>query len=245
MSDLSKNKIKWIRSLHLKKIREEEGLFCVEGEKMVREAIAFSSDSIQLIVHTPEFKFSHPSAECYCVSEKELAQISTLKTPNKAFALLRKKEISDCSVQNNLILALDGVQDPGNMGTILRIADWFGISTIVCSKNTVECHNPKVVQASMGAIFRVQITYVDLAQWLQKQTVPIYGALLSGESIYTQQDLKNGILLLGNEGNGISEDLLPLITHPISIPRFGQAESLNVSVAAGILVSEFIRRTNS
>ena len=245
MSDLSKNKIKWIRSLHQKKIREEEGLFCVEGEKMVLEAIAFASDSVQLIVHTAEFKFSHPSAESYCVSEKELAQISTLKTPNKAFALLLKKEISDFSVQNNLILALDGVQDPGNMGTILRIADWFGISTIVCSKNTVECHNPKVVQASMGAIFRVQITYVDLAQWLQKQTVPIYGALLSGESIYTQQELKNGILLLGNEGNGISEDLLPLITHPISIPRIGQAESLNVSVAAGILVSEFIRRANS
>lgn len=212
---------------------------------MVLEAIAYAGDSIQLILHTTEFKFSHPSADSCCVSEKELVQISTLKTPNKAFAILRKKEISDFSEQNKLTLALDGVQDPGNMGTILRIADWFGISTIVCSKNTVECHNPKVVQASMGAIFRVQIAYVDLAQWLKKQSVPIYGALLSGESIYTKQELKNGILLLGNEGNGISEDILPFITHPIAIPRIGQAESLNVSVAAGILVSEFIRRTNS
>ena len=212
---------------------------------MVLEAIAYAGDSIQLILHTTEFKFSHPSADSCCVSEKELAQISTLKTPNKEFAILRKKEISDFSEQNKLTLALDGVQDPGNMGTILRIADWFGISTIVCSKNTVECHNPKVVQASMGAIFRVQIAYVDLAQWLKKQSVPIYGALLSGESIYAKQELKNGILLLGNEGNGISEDILPFITHPIAIPRIGQAESLNVSVAAGILVSEFIRRTNS
>lgn len=241
MSDLSKNKIKWIRSLHLKKQRDELGLFIVEGEKMVHEALKFSIDSIETIIHTLEFDLTDFKGETYQIANKELEQISTLKTPNKAFAILRQKRESPVINKEKLIIALDGIQDPGNLGTILRIADWYGISDIVCSKNTVDYYNPKVVQASMGAIFRVQVHYLDLADWLSNCSLTIYGALLEGRNIYTDKNLKNGVLLMGNEGNGISSDLLPLITHPISIPRFGEAESLNVSVATAILVSEFKR----
>lgn len=243
MSGLSKNKIKWIRSLHQKKHRDELGLFIVEGEKMVSEALEFAYNSIEFIAHTADFNIKHLKAECIEISEHELEQITTLKTPNKAFAILRKKINEQFPFSSGLIIALDGVQDPGNFGTILRIADWFGINHIVCSKNTVECFNPKVVQSSMGAIFRVQIQYVELKEWLTKIEVPIYGALLEGQNIYLKKELPTGILLMGNEGKGISDDILPFITDPISIPRFGQAESLNVSIATGILVSEFMRRS--
>ncbi len=241
MSELSKNKIKWIRSLHLKKHRDELGLYIVEGEKMVNEALKFSLDSIETIIHTLEFDIRDFKGESNQISHKELEQISTLKTPNKAFAILRQKINSPSINAEKLIIALDGIQDPGNLGTILRIADWYGISDIVCSKNTVDWYNPKVVQASMGAIFRVQIHYIDLFDWLSNCSLVIYGALLEGKNIYTDKHLENGVLLMGNEGNGISSDLLPLITHPISIPRFGEAESLNVSVATAILISEFKR----
>jgi TrmH family RNA methyltransferase len=241
VSELSKNKIKWIRSLQLKKHRDELGLYIVEGEKMVNEALKFSLDSIETIIHTLEFDISDFKGESYQISHKELEQISTLKTPNKAFAILRQKREFPSINSDKLIIALDGIQDPGNLGTILRIADWYGISDIVCSKNTVDWYNPKVVQASMGAIFRVQIHYIDLFDWLNTCSLKIYGALLEGKNIYTDKHLENGVLLMGNEGNGISSDLLPLITHPISIPRFGEAESLNVSVATAILVSEFKR----
>lgn len=243
MSELSKNKIKWIRSLHLKKYRDDLGLFIVEGEKMVLEAIDYASDSIEFIVHTEDFYFKKIKAESFIVSTKELEKISTLKTPNKAFAILRKSKSNLLSNTKELIIALDGVQDPGNMGTILRIADWYGINQIVCSKNTVECYNPKVVQASMGAIFRIHTCYVDLNEWLKDIKVPIYGALLDGENIYQRKELPIGVLIMGSEGKGISEDLIPFITDPISIPRFGEAESLNVSVATGILVSEFLRKS--
>lgn len=241
MSELSKNKIKWIRSLHQKKQRDELGLFLVEGEKMVSEAIEFAQNSINLILHTKEFHFEIKNIETLLISEKELEQISGLKTPNKVIAVLRqidqKREID----KNKLILALDGIQDPGNMGTILRIADWFGIIDIVCSPNTVDVYNPKVIQSSMGSIFRVQVQYTDLKHWLANCSLPIYGALLEGENVYKKELSSSGVLIMGNEGSGISASLLPVITNPISIPSFGQAESLNVSVATGILLSEFFR----
>lgn len=247
MSGLSKNKIKWIRSLHQKKHRDELGLFLVEGEKMVLEAIEFFPQFIDFIAHTSDFQFhlKEHSIELIEISNTELDQISTLKTPNKAFAILRKPEFSLPLSSETLILALDSIQDPGNMGTILRIADWYGIKDIVCSKTTVDCFNPKVVQASMGAIFRVQVHYTDLKQWLSVQNKNVYGALLEGENIYTINDLPIGVLLMGNEGKGISSSLMECITHPISIPRFGNAESLNVSIATGILVSEFARKNFS
>lgn len=241
MSGLSKNKIKWIRSLHSKKTRDELDVYLVEGEKMVKEAMLFSRDSIELILHTKDFLLQDESIESFEISETELSLISTLKSPNKAFAILKKNKIDFINTENKLIIALDGIQDPGNMGTILRIADWFGINDIICSISTVDCYNPKVVQASMGAIFRVNIHYIDLANWIINSQLPIYGAILNGENVYLKKLETKAVLLMGNEGNGISESLIPLITVPISIPRFGNAESLNVSIATGIIVSEFFR----
>ncbi len=241
MSDLSKNKIKWIRSLHQKKHREELGLFIIEGEKMVAETLVYAKDSIELIAYTNEFNIGQFDGESFEISIKELEQISLLKTPNKVFAILRQNKTNSSIDKKKLIIALDGIQDPGNLGTIMRIADWYGISDIVCSKTTVDCYNPKVVQASMGAIFRVNMHYLELEEWLSNCSLPIYGALLEGENVYNETLSKNGVLLMGNEGSGISTSLIPLINNPISIPRFGGAESLNVSVATAILVSEFFR----
>lgn len=245
VSGISKNKIKWIRSLQLKKNRETEGLFLVEGEKMVQEAIIYCKNQIQYIAYTDSFVSEHlADFDHQLVSEKELEMISSLKTPNKALAVVQIIK-SRPSIENQLVLALDDIQDPGNMGTILRIADWYGIQTIICSKNTVDCYNPKVVQASMGAIFRIQLSYVDLTKWLKACKSTIYGALLEGENIYTKETLSNGVLLMGNEGKGISKENMEYINEAISIPRFGKAESLNVSVATGIIVSEFVRRQST
>ena len=242
MSELSKNKIKWLRSLHTKKSRDSENVYILEGEKMVHEAIQFKSVDLLFIAHTKEFNMPslQSSIETIEVSEKELAQISTLKTPNKAFAVL-KKHVNKHQSAKGLIIALDDIQDPGNLGTILRIADWFGIDSILCSNDTVDCYNPKVVQASMGAILRINISYVDLYQALKDFDGKIYGAVLEGENMYSTQLQNEGILLMGNEGKGISPQIQKLITNPISIPGFGLAESLNVSIATGILVAEFCR----
>lgn len=240
MSELSKNKIKWIRSLQEKKFRESEGLYVIEGEKMVLEALATVPDQIKIVVHLSELNIELNGIEGIPCNEKELKQISSLQTPNKMLAILHKPKGK--SVNGPFILALDGIQDPGNMGTIIRTADWFGVDTIVCSKNTVDCYNSKVVQASMGSILRLNIQYTDLREFISEKKLPVYGALLEGENVYDNQlEDKNLILLMGNEGSGISKDLIELITHPVTIPAFGKAESLNVSVATGILLSEFAR----
>lgn len=241
MEELSKNKIKLIRSLQQKKYRDENDLFVIEGVKMCQEALQYCPNQIQLIVHTQAFEFKAPHAniEQYVVHEKILKQCSSLKNPNHVLMLVKK--IAHKKEDGNFTIALDGVQDPGNMGTIMRLADWYGVNKIVCSNATVDCYNPKVVQATMGAILRIPIAYVDLKEYLSNTTSPIYGALLDGENIYSKTMLPEGILLLGNEGNGISEELIPLITHPITIPKAGNAESLNVSIATGILLSEFFR----
>ena len=242
MSEISKNKIKWIRSLQMKKTRDEEGLYVIEGEKMIEELIHSFPNLIHTLIHTADFKmnFSLSSAEVYCVNQLELEQASGLKTPNKALAVLKKQHYH-LPDKDQLIIALDGVQDPGNMGTILRIADWFGIENIICSLSTVEIYNPKVVQSSMGAILRINVHYTDLNLFLTNYPEPIYGALLEGDNIYKTKLTQKGVILLGNEGNGISAELQKKISHKISIPRFGNAESLNVSVATGIIVSEFKR----
>ncbi len=241
METLSKNKIKWIRSLQVKKVRDELNLFVVEGEKMVQEALDNQSENIEFICYTDQFKMNVISKrfESILISEKELKSISTLKTPNKAIAVLRRPKLK--GTKKSFKIALDDVQDPGNMGTILRLADWFGVEELICSYNTVDCYNSKVIQASMGAIFRIQVTYTDLHDYLSASNLPIFGALLNGENVYSKKLKPEGILLMGNEGKGISEKLIPLINNPISIPRFGDAESLNVSIATGILLSEFFR----
>ncbi len=244
MTRLSANKIKWIKALQEKKFRDELGLFVVEGEKMVLEALNNHIDHIEFIVQTEKTSTIelNKKVENFICSENEFQRISSLKHPQGCLAVLKKTLIHSLPKSGRLIIALDGIQDPGNLGTILRIADWFGISDIVCSKDTVDCYNPKVVQASMGAILRVTTFYTDLKSWLEKVESPIYGALLDGKNIYGESLIDDAVLLLGNEGRGIREELKSTITHPIAIPSFGGAESLNVSVAAGVIISEFRRR---
>lgn len=241
---ISKANIKSVKALHQKKFRDESNQFVVEGEKMVRESVRWKSEYLVALYHTSEFPVDDLATKkinLVQVTAQELKQISGLQTPNKALAVFEKWPIQP--LNSSFYIALDGVQDPGNMGTILRLADWFGVPEIICSTDTVDCFNPKVVQATMGAIFRVQVRYVDLKTHLKTLQLPIYGALLEGENIYKSNVSPHGILILGNEGKGISSAIQPLINSPISIPRFGDAESLNVSTATAILLSEFFRGT--
>jgi len=241
VSGLSKNKIKWIRSLYLKKNRDELGLFLVEGEKMVGEALSEFPEMIAYVYATAQFQLPSCSKEIEVITEDELAQISSLKTPNKALAILRKPKTSAPTLNNGLILVLDGVQDPGNMGTILRTADWFGVKTIVCSEDTADIFNSKVIQASMGSLLRMNVVYTSLETFLSTCDLPIYGALLEGENVYHTVLKKTGVLVMGNEGKGIRPNVRVFINTPIHIPGFGKAESLNVAVATGVLLSEFAR----
>ncbi len=243
MESVSKNKIKYITALRQKKYRDEEKAFVVEGVKMVEEVLSHFPDRVLFCVHTTDFSYpwDEQKQEHYLCDERTLKQCSSLQTPNKVLAVVRQFEHQQPI--SGFTLALDGVQDPGNMGTLLRLADWYGVGQVVCSTHTVDIYNPKVVQASMGSVFRVPVVYADLATYLSSADTTIYGALLEGENVYTQALLPEGILVLGNEGNGISEAIIPLLTKPLTIPRVGEAESLNVSTAGAILLSEFYRST--
>lgn len=237
---LSKNNIKHIQSLHLKKFREIHRQFTVEGEKIVQEAILHKPENIEMIYHTSDFKHSIPSSIQSCeISEQELKKISTLNTPNRALAVMHFWENEQITPAFQLVL--DTIQDPGNLGTIIRMADWFGIKQVICSTDTVDFRNPKVLQATMGSVFRVNIHYCNLADFLAKSTLPIYGALLEGDNVYQESLSQDAVLIVGNEGKGISESIQKFIQKPIHIPRLGNAESLNVSTATAILLSEFKR----
>ncbi len=243
MEKLSINKLKWIRNLHSKKFRDSEGYFIAEGEKILAEILEFAPASIFLIVCTQEslekIKQRDPF-DIFIASPIEFERVSLLKSPQGILVVL-KNTLSEEKLldQNKSTLVLDNIQDPGNLGTILRTADWFGINQIYCSENTVDCFNPRVVQASMGSLFRLTINYGDLSEFLSKQTLPIYGALLEGESCYKAKIKVNAILIIGNEGSGISKEIITKIQHPITIPRTGNGESLNVAVACGILLSQW------
>ncbi|MCR9172546.1 MAG: RNA methyltransferase [bacterium] len=235
MDALSKNKIKWIRSLRLKKNRDSEGLFVVEGAKMVQEILKDESATVECLVTTDEsLDFAGTQ---FHTDTATMKAISGLSTPSSLLAVVKKPQIS--TKKSPWTLVLDGVQDPGNMGTIIRTADWFGITDIVCSQQTVDCFNPKVVQSTMGSIFRVCVRYERLEDYFENVDRPVFGALLEGENMHCVTVPKEGILLMGNEGNGISEELIDFISHPIHIPGKGGAESLNVAVATGILLGRF------
>lgn len=238
---LSKNIIKHLNALQRKKFRNESGEFILEGEKMVLEAVQLFRGRIVKVYCLSEFSMENDLSEVdfELIEEKELKQISGLTTPNKALAILRQEVVS--VEKNDFYLALDGIQDPGNMGTIIRLADWFGLKQIICSPDCVDCYNPKVVQATMGSILRVRLHYTDLVAFFKQTDLPVYGTLLDGENVYQKQLQRKGILLMGNEGNGIRPELFPLISSPLTIPRFGEAESLNVGIATAILLSEFSR----
>lgn len=238
MEPISKAKIKWIRSLQLKKVREEEQVFVVEGEKMVLEGLSSAIDPELVVVHRDYTTLLNQTLSCpvFIAGNSEMEQLSGLKTPNKLVAVFRKPQFP--SVENGLRIVLDGVQDPGNMGTIMRLADWFGVSEIICSNDTVDCFNPKVVQASMGAVFRINVKYAHLPEFLKNATTPVYGALLNGTHYREINYVNDAFLVMGNEGKGISDALLPFITDKVTIPRYGEAESLNVATATAILLAE-------
>lgn len=251
---LSKNKIKLIQSLNRKKNRDESGVFLVEGNKMVEEAIR-SGFEIELIACTLAYADQHPginahATEVIITDNESIAKASLLQNPQDALAIVRQTKNSSLNInlQKELCLALDFIQDPGNLGTILRIADWYGINHILCSENTVDVYNPKVVQASMGAIFRIKTTITDLSTFIKTSGsgIPIYGTFLEGQNIYQQTLSANGIIVLGNEGNGISEHIGRLVTQKLLIPSFSthenKPESLNVAIATAICCSEFRRR---
>ena len=237
---ISKEQIKLIRSLHRKKFRDVNQQFIIEGPKMIAEAIRYAPESIIQIYGTESVAERLPEHVLFEeIDNKALGQISTLKHPQKQVAICNY--LPNLSTRPAFYIALDTIQDPGNLGTILRLASWFGVEHIIASKETVDCYNPKVVQASMGAIFNVNIEYIELKEAFENTESPIYGSLLEGENIYEKQISKKGILVMGNEGNGISEELLSFITDPITIPQFGKGESLNVAMAAAVLLSEFSR----
>ena len=252
---LSKNKIKLIQSLNRKKNRDESGVFLVEGNKMVEEAIR-SGFKIELIICTSYFADQHPeiysqTTELIITDSESISKASLLQNPQDALAIVcqPRNGFPELNLENQLCLALDFIQDPGNLGTILRIADWYGIKHIVCSENTVDVFNPKVVQASMGAIFRVKTFITDLSSFIKtsgESGIPIYGTFLEGQNIYQQKLSPNGIIVLGNEGNGISDSISRLVTHKLLIPSFSthpnKPESLNVAIATAICCSEFRRR---
>lgn len=252
---LSKSKIKLIQSLNIKKNRDESGVFLVEGNKMVEEAIR-SGFGIEFLACTSGFAAQHPEIkhranEWVETDSETISKASLLKNPQEALAIVvqQKNKSPEINPENELCLALDFIQDPGNLGTILRIADWFGISQVVCSENTVDVFNPKVVQASMGSIFRIKIGITELSGYIKNAAtkgIPVYGTFLEGKNIYTETLTSNGIIVLGNEGNGISEPVRRLITNKLLIPNFStnenKPESLNVAVAAAICCSEFRRR---
>ena len=254
---ISKAKIKFIKSLQNKKIRDAEKLFVIEGDKLVKEFL-IAKVKVKILLAKPEFLNSLPPDltedvhEIGDVSYTELKQISSLKTPNNALAVIRmpERELNLKEILKHFCVALDTVQDPGNMGTIIRAAGWFGIKNIICSPDCVDVYNPKVIQASMGALLHVNVFYNDLKSFLDlaaKNSVPVFGTVLGGKSIYAHSLGKKGIILLGNESKGISPGLLPFITEKISIPKFSNdmegIDSLNVGMAASIVFSEFLRKS--
>ncbi len=250
MERISKTQIKLVKSLQLKKHRDETGLFVAEGEKCVEE-LRKGFELVHLFINGEADK-----REAIHVSQTQLEQMSGLRTPQGVIGVFKKSEHSDYSEyseNSDLLLVLDGIQDPGNLGTIIRTCDWFGVRTILCSPDTADCYNPKVVQATMGALARVQIHYVDLPSFLKDTNLPIFGTLLDGRDMYEElkregvNELKSeAIIIMGNEGNGISQAVRPFITHPLRIPSYPKdaetSESLNVAIATAIVLAEFRRQ---
>lgn len=243
---ISKAEIALVRSLADKRGRTENNMFVVEGRKMVEE-LTESTFEIEKIYTTETTPYIH-GRECTVVGAKEMERLSQLKTPTNYLALARipARKLHANALSNKLVLALDDVQDPGNVGTIIRLADWFGIDTILCSEATADCYNPKVVQATMGALLRVEIHYCDLTKILPTIGGPVYGTFLEGDNIYKAPLTSHGVIVMGNEGRGIGSAIEALTTHKLFIPPFPAeaptSESLNVATATAIICSEFRRR---
>ncbi|MCG1037273.1 TrmH family RNA methyltransferase [Polaribacter sargassicola] len=240
--NISKNQLKLITSLSQKKYRQKHKLFIAEGVKVVEELLN-SSFEVETLFCTEDFVSDFSKDKISTISEIDLKKISSLKTPNKVLGLFKIPD-EELLKDKGLVVALDAINDPGNLGTIIRLCDWFGVDELICSKDTVDCYNQKVVQASMGSLKRISIKYLDLADYLTKTNLPTFIADMDGENVYKSTLPKEGILIMGNEANGVSDNLKKLISNKISIPRFGitqETESLNVATATAILLSEFKR----
>ncbi|CAM4334767.1 TrmH family RNA methyltransferase [Flavobacterium terrigena] len=238
---VSKNQIKLINSLQQKKYRKLHNLFIAEGKKVIQELID-ANFSLEHLFVTKENLFDKKYNSEF-ISDAELKKISALTTANDCLAVFKIKEVNS-KTSSDLELALDNIKDPGNMGTIIRLCDWFGISKIICTEETVDIYNPKVVQATMGSLARVEVLYTDLPDYLKTADVEIFGTFMEGKNIYKQELPTKGIIVMGNEANGISKEIENLVTQKISIPRFGnlqQTESLNVATATAVILSEFKR----
>jgi RNA methyltransferase, TrmH family len=257
---ISKPQIKYITSLQQKKYRTIHKSFVVEGRKIVMEALKQVSSRIEYICYTSknkdiiDFSGAVNNEKLLEASEKEFVKISSLANPQGILAVLKQPDTdqSPKELTSDITLVLDSVRDPGNLGTIIRLCDWFGVQQIVCSHDTVDCYNPKVVQATMGAILRVEIYYTELAEWLttieKKKEIKLYGTAMDGKNIYTTKLEKPAVLIMGNEANGISENIIRLVDTKLCIPNYSEypdkTESLNVSIATAIMCAEF-RRNNS
>lgn len=244
---LTKAKIKLIKSLHNKKDRNEHGLFLVEGEKSVEELLE-SDFKIESILGTKEFFASHAkiielkNITCDIVEQNEIEKVSTFESNDSALAVVFQKENSSFNTeQDEIILALDDVRDPGNLGTIIRIADWYGIKKIVASDTTVDIYNSKTISATKGSFTRVQIFYTDLVNFLSNTSFPVLGAFLNGKNVHTTEFPQGGIVVMGNESNGISKEIEKYITKKVTIPAFGKAESLNVAIATAVILDNWKR----
>ena len=239
---VSKNQIKLITSLIQKKFRKQHQLFFAEGAKVIQELLQ-SNFELEHLYSTKSMFFDVSNSKKTIIPDSDLKKITALTTANDCLAVFRIPKEKQM-VSNGLIVALDDIRDPGNLGTIIRLCDWFGIAQIVCSEQTVDIYNPKVVQATMGSIARVNITYLDLDSYLTDAKTEVFGTFMDGENIYKTQLPTSGIIVLGNEANGISKIIEEKITQKIAIPRFGNlqlAESLNVATATAIVLSEFKR----
>ena len=247
---LSKNKIKYIHSLELKKNRKKEGVFVAEGHKLVGDLLPHFH--CRLILATTTWLEEHHDIqvdEIIEITPEELVKASLLKTPQEVLAIFEQPQYdySTDVIKNSLCLALDDIQDPGNLGTIIRLADWFGIEHIFCSQGTVDVYNSKVIQATMGALARVKVHYCNLPELISSlKNVPVYGTFLDGENIYNKPLSENGLIIMGNEGNGVSKEVSQLINNKLYIPNYptGRAtsESLNVAIATAVVCAEFRRR---
>lgn len=235
--------IKFIKSLAQAKNREQHKLYVAEGEKLAIEWLQ-SSANVQMIIATSVWISKnqtiiskHSSAQVFEVDEQTLARMSQLQTPNHVLLVVEYSSKMVIPKETGWIIALDTIQDPGNMGTILRIADWFGINTIICSPQCVDIYNHKVIQSGMGAHLRVAVEYKELDTFFKTNQLPVYAALLNGDNLFQVKSKQTGIILIGNESKGIAPELLPFASHPITIPRIGGAESLNAGVATGIIAA--------
>ncbi|WP_373520932.1 TrmH family RNA methyltransferase [Aquiflexum sp.] len=246
---LSKNTLKFIKSLHQKKFRKQENAFFVEGGKNVTELLT-SNFQVSHLLFTPKFAEENQAiinkfnGETFEVNQKTLESLGSFQTNDAALAVaaIRSNEYIELG-SNEWGIALDDVRDPGNLGTIIRVSDWYGINKIILSLESADYYNPKVLHASMGSFTRVNIFYTDLKHYLTSSNLPVYGAFLEGENIYQQNFEESGIILMGNESKGISPDLEMLVKQKITIPRFGEAESLNVAVATAVICDNVRRRS--